>query len=101
MTDDVLRTALVHHIDIGACEPFRLPAKTSRGLAKGVGLPKWVKVLDRRILKWPEHETPEGEQLREATASALDKLKGQLSGIPDALRPIIEQWRREQKEKAE
>ncbi|MEX0774926.1 MAG: PD-(D/E)XK nuclease family protein [Phycisphaeraceae bacterium] len=47
------------------------------------------------VYTWNADEEPEEEKLISAIKKKLDQWHGRLAGVPDSLRPIIEQWERD------
>jgi len=57
---------------------------------------RFTKLGRTSFASWDEEEGPEEEKVLPAVATVLDSWHEQLAGVPDALRPIVEQWEREQ-----
>jgi len=47
------------------------------------------------VASWGQGEPPDEEQVVATAAKKLDQVMERLEGVPDALRPIIEQWERD------
>ena len=54
----------------------------------------WTKLSKDRVMKWEPGETPESEAIEKQVKRHLDSLYTKLAGVPDAIRPIVEQSKR-------
>ncbi|MCC6680633.1 MAG: PD-(D/E)XK nuclease family protein [Phycisphaeraceae bacterium] len=60
---------------------------------------KYTILFSHTLAKWEDGEEPPIQKCAEAFQSLLEKLDQRLVGVPNALRPIIEQWERERQGK--
>lgn len=65
-----------------------------RLLLKNAGL-RWTRLGTTPVAAWREEDGPDEEKVIAAAKKKLDQLQQQLSGVPDALQPIVATWRNE------
>jgi len=58
---------------------------------------KWTTLRKTKILSWKDNEEPDENKLAAKITKMLSSVHEQLLNVPDALRPIIERWKREGK----
>jgi hypothetical protein len=56
---------------------------------------RWTKLGRKRIASWSAEEDPEEEVVMKSVGKQLDNWRERLAGVPQALRPIVEQWEHE------
>jgi hypothetical protein len=95
-SDPALRRRTVMQLTQSDGLEFSIPAKTQRGLEKGANLPEWVEILREDLLRWDRGVLPDSTVVEKAVRTALDRLGDRVAGVPDALRPILEEWRKSQ-----
>lgn len=75
-------------IDRFVRDPDEFPFRLRRGKATD----KYTRIYSHRIATWKSGEFPDPEELTPKIESALRQLAKNMHGVPDALRPIIEEW---------
>jgi hypothetical protein len=60
---------------------------------------KWTRMCREDVAKWPEDEEPDSEKVVEQVAQKLEEVWTRFAGVPDALRPILEEWKKAQPSK--
>ena len=58
---------------------------------------RWTRLRRESVAKWPADSEPDAEQVIHDFRKQLDHLAKELAGVPDALQPIFEEWRRKPK----
>jgi hypothetical protein len=53
---------------------------------------KWTRLRRESVAKWPVDDEPDAEQLAADFTKQIEKLAKELSDVPNALRPILQQW---------
>jgi hypothetical protein len=54
---------------------------------------KWTRLRRDTVAKWPADSEPDAAKVTRDFEKQIQKLAKELAGVPDALRPIFDEWR--------